>query len=61
MKEIEKILEECRSKVIKKISKDQKIVETENNDNFINAIKKSMIQFLKIFDMLEEEYTSKVV
>lgn len=60
MKEIEKILEECRSKVIKKIS-SAKIVETENNDNFINAMKEEHDNsFENFYNMLEEEYSKKL-
>ncbi|WP_300367948.1 FkbM family methyltransferase [Brachyspira sp.] len=60
MKEIEKILEECRSKVMKKIS-SANIVETENNDNFINAMKEDHNNSFEIFyNMLEEDYSKEL-
>ena len=57
MKEIQKILKECRQIVNKKFNKD-KIEIIENSDNFIKAMKEESENGFEIFyNMLEETYS----
>lgn len=57
MKEINKILEECRTIVSKNLGKEE-AEKIENNDNFIKAIKEENNNSFNIFyNMLEESYS----
>ncbi len=57
MKEINKILEECRKIVNKNFSKEE-IEKIENDDNFIKAMKEeSNNNFEKFYSMLDESYS----
>lgn len=55
---MKELLEECRSIVRKKFSKDE-IVATENTDNFIKAMIESD-NFVLFYNMLEEEYSKRL-
>ncbi|WP_295161500.1 FkbM family methyltransferase [uncultured Brachyspira sp.] len=60
MKEIIKILEECRKTVNKTFSKEE-IEKIENSDSFIKAIKNERDNSFEIFyNMLEEEYSKNL-
>ena len=55
---MKELLEECRSIVRKKFSKDE-IVATENTDNFIKAMIESD-NFVLFYNILEEEYSKRL-
>lgn len=55
---MKELLEECRSIVRNKFSKDE-IVATENTDNFIKAMIESD-NFVIFYNMLEEEYSKSL-
>ena len=60
MKEVSKILEEFRTIVSKKFSKEE-IEKIENNDNFIKSLKEENNNSFEIFyNMLEESYSKNL-